>query len=382
MKVLLHIGQSKTGTSAIQAFLTLNRYKLRESGVLYPSVMVNGVAINMGSHNAVADALSGVVRFPGLRAEEYFKQFFDEAESGKSDLLILSAEHFFGGEPRVWDISNPDDYLEHYKKKIRSLAAFLRGHEVSILVYLRPQLDWLASAISQTVRIEGLISDKNIYKSDAQFFEMVRPILDYTMLLDAWRDIIRPVSINAVPYDRQCLHKGSSVSDFLFRIGLDGVDFPYASEDVQVNESLSRDYLEVKKRLNLMARSKHRERAIIRCLEVLSRSSDWGSAYALDPKVEEMVERVVDNSSINSDYMGAAGRLPVKSVSYGRAARCLTESDIDLAAHKFNREFARPVYRILEASYALKSALRNNARPIHALLHQFKMAYWGVKYRR
>ncbi|MCK5244960.1 MAG: hypothetical protein KAJ90_06790 [Desulfobacterales bacterium] len=60
MHILLHIGQSKTGTSAIQAYLTLNRLRLREAGVLYPSVTIGGMSVDIGSHNSVADTLAGL----------------------------------------------------------------------------------------------------------------------------------------------------------------------------------------------------------------------------------------------------------------------------------------------------------------------------------
>ena len=117
MRILLHLGQSKTGTSAIQTFLTLNRSSLGKAGVLYPSVKIGGMSIDMGSHNAVADSLVGMSRFPHLNSDQYFSQFFKEVKRIDAKLLILSAEHFFAGEPRVWAVANREEYFNLYRRK-------------------------------------------------------------------------------------------------------------------------------------------------------------------------------------------------------------------------------------------------------------------------
>lgn len=97
MKILLHIGQSKTGTSAIQEFLTLNKDRLREAGFLYPGVKLGGITVDIGAHNSVADALTRKHRYPYYTDVQYFNKFFKEAKDVKAETVILSAEHFFGG---------------------------------------------------------------------------------------------------------------------------------------------------------------------------------------------------------------------------------------------------------------------------------------------
>ena len=73
MKILLHIGQPKTGTSAIQTFLSANRKALRIAGVLYPSVPVKGLVFHLRNHNTVANALNNMQSvYPHLTANQYF----------------------------------------------------------------------------------------------------------------------------------------------------------------------------------------------------------------------------------------------------------------------------------------------------------------------
>ena len=79
MRFILHIGQSKTGTTSLQGVLAANRAKLTRQGILYPYVLVHGMGLNLPNHNSFADSLAGFIRYPGLQAEEYMVQFREQA---------------------------------------------------------------------------------------------------------------------------------------------------------------------------------------------------------------------------------------------------------------------------------------------------------------
>jgi hypothetical protein len=373
MQVLIHIGQSKTGTSAIQSFLTLNRKTLREHNILYPAVSINGMQIDLGSHNAVADALAGKSSFPYLTASEYFSQFFDEARRTDANLMILSAEHFFAGEPRVWNFNDSDEYFKRYEEKLASLAKFMQGHEVSVLVYLRPQTDWFYSAVGQNVRTDRLMSDKQLYKNDRQFFGLLKPIMRYATMLGYWERVINPVAMIVVPYIRERLHRQSSVSDFLMRVGLEHISFPYANVDIRVNESLTREYLEVKKILNCSSRTKNTERVIINCLERLSRESSEGTRCDIDKDVAREIEEFVspENELLNSRY--GKGEIVFSAQALRDGQVPLSDEVVRVAMQEFRREYRRPYYRVMWLNYAARDLLRRYARPVHAALHQLKM---------
>ena len=382
MKILLHIGQAKTGTSAIQAFLTLNSRRLREAGILYPSISVGGFNIDFGNHNPVADALAGVSSYPHLTADQYFAQFFETARRFHAERMILSAEHFFGGEPRVWDVPDMETYEARYPQKILALARYLEGHEVSVLVYLRPQVDWLASAVGQNVRLEGLIG-KTIYENDRQFFENWRPYLRYARLLACWADVLQPHVLTAVPYVREKLHRKSSVADFLRRAELDHLDFPSVNSQWEVNESLTLEYIEVKKRLNKEPKSKNAERVTIACLNRLSRQSTMGSSYRLDEDVVRDIEAFVadGNQKLTQDYGRGEHVFVAREAYKGDKLRPLSEEDIEDAMALFRRTYRSPRTRLLTLNYAARDFMRRHAPPLHAALHQIKRAFWRIKYR-
>ena len=376
MHILLHIGQSKTGTSAIQENLTLNRAPLREAGVLYPSVTVGGISLEMYNHNSVADALVGLSRYPNKTADQYFDQFFDEAQRMGANHIILSAEHFFGGEPRIWDVTDEKNYFSNYRAKIKTLAQYLSGHKVTLLVYLRPQVDWLASAISHNIRIEQLITSKNpVYCDDRQFFEMAKPVLQYYRLIDTWANCLSPHEVIVIPYERNLLHKKNIVADFLYRTKLDSFGLTLNSTGLQVNQSLSREYTEVKKILNRTPRGKNEERVVITCLERLSACSASLAPYKLSDKlISEVVGYVsTENKLLNKYYVQDGMQLDAQSETYKTSDKqLLSEVDIASAVVTFEREFSSPRARLLTCDYATRAFLREHAKPLHSLLHQLK----------
>ncbi|HEY0917981.1 hypothetical protein [Devosia sp.] len=383
MRVLLHIGQSKTGTSAIQAFLTLNRVRLERAGIAYPPARVGGVAIDLGSHNAVADAVAGRHSYPYLGAEAYAEQFFGAGRQRAANRMILSGEHFFGGHPRVWDIAGEDEYFALYREKVERVAAFLAGHDTEILVYLRPQVDWLESSAGHTIRIQGTLPRRDAYQDDRQFFALMRPLLRYGRLLDIWQEAMPGARITAVPYVRSQLVAGDSIRDFLHRAGIDAAALGLGATGLRVNESLARDYVEVKKALNHGRHGAARERAIIACLQRLSAGSRFGTGYTLPPDLVDEVAALAapENAIVNARYACAGAALAAIGEDR-REAPAPSVEDVQAAMAAFTAEFARPRYRLLELDSAGRAWLRRHARPLHGRLHQLKRLVRTARYRR
>ncbi len=382
MRVLLHIGQSKTGTSAIQAFLTLNRVRLEGAGIAYPPVRVGGATVDLGSHNAVADAVAGRLSYPFLAAEAYAAQFFGAGRHAAARRMILSGEHFFGGHPRVWEVAGEDEYFAQYRQKVERVAGFLAGQETDILIYLRPQVDWLESSVGQTIRIQGLLSRRDAYQDDRQFFTLMRPLLRYGRLLDIWREAMPAARITAVPYVRSQLVAGDSISDFLHRAGIDATGLGLGRTQLRVNESLARDFIEVKKTLNLERHGAVRERAIIACLQHLSRRSRFGTGYTLAPDIVEEIGALAgpENDVVNARYTCAGARLAAIGEDR-RQTPAPSADDVEATMAAFAAEFARPRYRVFELDHAARALLRRHARPLHGVLHRCKRLVRAATYR-
>jgi hypothetical protein len=374
VKVLLHIGQSKTGTSSIQSFLTRHRATLLKQGFAYPSPVVAGMEIDLGSHNVVADALVGRMRHPKLTAEQYFSQFFAHANKHDCHTMILSAEHFFGGEPRIWASPSLADYRDGYRRKLETLKGLLGDHEVEIIVFLRPQVDWISSVTAQNITHGPLEGRQFGQYDDWEKFRTSRPLLTYSERLTAWDTILKPAKFHVVPYVRKQLAEGNSVAEFLQRAG---IVLPASADQraVEANITVPREDLEVKKALNQQPRSRSEEAAIIRCLRDLSQDSPHGSTYRIaDDVVQAIIADVEeDNALISSRFMD--GRPFPAMGSYGdKELIPLSQAEIHAASARFEQTFNNPRYRLQQAGFGFLSFARGHARPLHALLHQAKRA--------
>lgn len=374
MKIILHIGQSKTGTSSIQSFLARNRSRLQSRGILYPSPRVAGMSLDLGSHNVVADALAGKIAYPHLGGGEYFEQFFEAAARCHAKTMILSAEHFFGGEPRLWQCADRNSYLEKYEKKIRNLNSYLDGHDVAIIIYLRPQVDWFASNITQVVVHGRGNGTGQVFETDRSHFESQKEVMRYGWRLDLWKSILRPEKFDVVPYVRKNLQDANSVSDFVWRAGIEG-DVPAGNLlSLEANRTVSREYIEVKKRLNRMHRSAADEFAVVRCLIRLSGNSPFGTGYRIDEGVVRDLEDHVagDNERVSRNYLPEGKKLAAREAYAGEGLEPLRPDEIESAMAQFDREYRSIRTRFLALEFSALAFLRTHARPAHVAVHQFR----------
>lgn len=159
-ELILHIGRHKTGTTAIQHFLGDNRELLRDYGFLVPK---SGL-VNAGHH-----AFSRPLTPPELEKNATddpqklpaFRQLRREHASDDPTLTtVISSEAFQNCDPRV---------VRH---------AF-RDFRTRVVVYLRNQVDYLASAYVQRVHatdyagtIEAFYRD--IYVAGSNYFSFLR----------------------------------------------------------------------------------------------------------------------------------------------------------------------------------------------------------------
>ena len=378
LRIILHIGQSKTGTTAIQHFLSSNRKRLLNVGVLYPAVSINSIPINLINHNPVAGSLVKHIVFPRLSPDDYFKQIFSEVKNTGAKNIILSAEDFWGGYPRAWDYPEEQDFYSEYRSKITALSRYLRDCEITILVYLRPQIDWLSSSIGQTIKWERLFGEDKIYQNDQQYFEAIKPTLLYSKLLDIWAEVLQPYKILAIPYERNLLYQRDSVADFLKRVDLNSLQSFVESKDLQSNLSLSYEFVEAKKIINRKYRSKSDERVIAACLEKLTVREGKGIPYRLSNELIHEVKAFVeqDNNQLNEDYINGDDKLDACSRNFkDTGVKPLTKEDIAIALATFEKEYARPHYKIIWIYYEIKRFMRNHARSLHSLFRYLKSLF-------
>jgi len=380
-RCILHIGQSKTGSSAIQSFLNLNKKKLKKNGILYPGIKLHGVTLDLYNHNSVADSLSGLKRYPEVEAKEYFKQFSESLIKDNCPTMVLSGEHFFGGEPRVWDVQSKEDHIAAYKNKIEALHYFLTEYEITIIIYLRDQLEWTESAISQIIRYEGLL-DKKIYHDDWQFFELMKPVLDYENLLEKWHSILKPKKLICIPYKKDSLHGNNSVSDFLWQLGINNNYLISKAVDHKVHESLSREYIELKKTLNKEACSKTEERVRIDCLNRANNKINMGEKYKISYDLYQKIQKYYSsmNARITEKYIKEGVFCINVRENYSIGA--YDNDHISKARKYFYKEYYSFSVKIKRIEINIKKYLRIHLRPLHVILYKMKIIVKTNLYHR
>jgi len=233
MKLILHIGMQKTGTSALQYFLHENRNRLLKDGYRYPSLLefcdvrFPGVSY----HNCIAASLSNMSSaFPRLTMNDIrsLRALIDNSDQP----IILSAEDF----SRILKIEN-----------VRSFTTKL---DVKIIVYLRSQADWAQSMYNQRNKILFGRADDRIFNSEIlsprdlfQFLQQERyaPLLKYDNLLERWSEVSENLDVRLFSKDE--FVGGNLISDFMDAIDID--DLNGYRMPPRVNDNLANRWIEI-----------------------------------------------------------------------------------------------------------------------------------------
>ncbi|HCS90742.1 MAG TPA: hypothetical protein DIW77_12025 [Chromatiaceae bacterium] len=235
MRVILHIGVHKTGTSAIQEFLYKNSALLHAQGFLYPRS--GRFHLN---HNPIAWPYIDSVFLPdrskpffsdfGLPpASEMWESLNKEAAHAEMDCMILSGEDFcLVRDPCV-------------------LRESIEGAEIRILVYLRRQDHLLLSIYNEDVK--NAVFARTEKFADFQRENRLAPLLDYATLLGKWEQAFGRHSIQVGVYEGK-LASHDLLGDFAARIGLQWND-DFWLPTARSNPRIGPVALELKRRFNV-----------------------------------------------------------------------------------------------------------------------------------
>lgn len=217
MKVYLHIGLHKTGTTAIQRFLTKNTEVLAQRGWLYPRT-----GRRQEAHYALGAALWG-----DGRPEDLWVKLREELDASAATHALISSENL--------------EYIRE-PEQFATIAGCLRGCEIVIIAYLRRQDDFLASSYAQAVKARRLTCDIEA------FFEQTQHRYDYAALLDRWAHAFGRQHIRVRPYEREQLPNGL-IADFRAVLGLED-DAGFIQVPGTPNTSLDDDGVQAMRAIN------------------------------------------------------------------------------------------------------------------------------------
>ena len=141
LKVVLHIGRHKTGTSSVQRYLSKNREALKRDGVLYPDLGILSGRIEI-AHHELAHALQ---RGDTTAIEAIFREIERQQNETNSSILVLSSESF----QNIKDSS--------------IIKSIFSDHHLYTICYLREIVGYYCSSYAQFVHANDYFADPSSY---------------------------------------------------------------------------------------------------------------------------------------------------------------------------------------------------------------------------
>lgn len=206
-QIWLHIGSPKTGTTAIQGFLSRNEAALREGSGLN---FVRAARSHIAHNHVVAATRSGEVG-------AVLGQIQDEIATLPDHTHVISSEMLF----------NP----ETARKLIAEMPDDLRAN-LKVICYIRRQDSYLEALYKQLLKNSRVAPDRQLFLGQAA--RRVR----YLDALNAYAEGLGDAAIRLRPFSRDVLIGHDVITDFAAQVGLEMTD-NLALPDPGVNKSLS-----------------------------------------------------------------------------------------------------------------------------------------------
>jgi SAM-dependent methyltransferase len=268
----------KTGSTALQWTLDVNRQLLKQNGVLYPNA-------SPPPHEGIGH--QGLVR--GLEAPDQgaseWEPTLRELEQADQDVAVISSESF----------SSLRD------EQVPLVRSFLEGYDVTVVVYLRRQDELLHGLYCTPVLFYGETREFQQWRRESY----VDSLLDYRPLLARWAREFGREALIVRAYERAQLSGGGIVPDFAAATGL---TFPPTLQELNrqiTNRSYPRNAIN-------MVRGLHQAEELERCvpearrlLEILYQDQHT-DADILSPEERLAILRECEKSNreIAREYLG------------------------------------------------------------------------------
>ncbi|MBT4522036.1 MAG: hypothetical protein HOC23_18710 [Halieaceae bacterium] len=192
MKITLHIGVPKTGSTAIQAHIGLNRGWFSEHKIAIPET-------------GFSEGYGHVLLFED-RTNEHLEQLQDELDA----LKLQGYEHAVIS----WEGLNTFS-----RERLENIKQHMKGHEVEVVAYLREQSEVVQSGFLQAIKQRR---QKRTLDDFLTIDAIITPLhLDYNWILSKYADVFGESNVRARVYEKAALAEQNIVIDFLQVLGVD-----------------------------------------------------------------------------------------------------------------------------------------------------------------
>lgn len=177
VKLLLHLGSSKTGSTSVQRWCAANRVDLKSSGVLFPEV---GFITQKENPEKVAGHVH--FRWPREKKKFLLKRLQEEMETVQDlKAVLVSSESFFL-------VGNP-----------RQITGGFEDFDTRALIIFRNQIDWANAQYIEYVT--GGSSRKETRPFEAWLRDRGTTLnLNYSAFASRWKRLLGATNVELVPY--------------------------------------------------------------------------------------------------------------------------------------------------------------------------------------
>ena len=200
-KVIIHVGQYKTGSTSIQKLMWENRNKLLEYEILYPQAFVRD-----GAHFLITDLLRKEYR--NMREHVQLYPLREEIENSSAATAVISCESLSGATVRWFA---PDMMKFMWQR----LVELFDGFDLRAVFYVRRQDESIDSRIIQEIKGQAKKSDINY-----EPFLYTKSSLNYYYFYKIIERVFGRGNVDVRLYDRKSFQNDDVRADFLNYLGL------------------------------------------------------------------------------------------------------------------------------------------------------------------
>ncbi len=212
--IFIHIGYNKTGTTAIQHFLSQNRNLLSMQGILYPEkcfIKKNEIAHHTLARTLLFEANKKQPDYINIDecikdTEEVWGSLLDEINESSCTRVVISSEGF--------------SRLRKTPALIQRIKDYLPEFEIKIICYIRRQDEMFESAYNQLIKAQR--ARVSVSKRLGTFIKNI----DYYNEIKAWAGIFGKENLIIRIYSANTLKDGI-IPDFLGIFGIDPAGFSW-----------------------------------------------------------------------------------------------------------------------------------------------------------
>lgn len=211
-KIIIHMGQYKTGSTSIQKLMWGVRDEMQKYGILYPELFVRD-----GAHFLISDLLKKEIANGGDSID--LVALRNEIEQSKAETVVISCESLSGATVRRFA---PEMMVYMWKR----LAYLFDGFDVRVIFYFRRQDESIDSRIIQEIKGQ---SRKSTINYEPFLYE--KSSLNYHYFYGLLEQVFGKGSVDVRLYDRKFMFKSDIRYDFLNYLGV-----PFGKVSVPVLE--------------------------------------------------------------------------------------------------------------------------------------------------